>query len=858
MTAYPTQSGTLSLSTGDTLDGYTIGRLVGQGGTSAVWEAVATGSDTRVAIKQLLFTGGSEDDLVARRFRKEAKLLEQLSQAHPRIVKVVDFIDDQRGAFLVMEFIEGQSLEALLNESGDPIEPLRALKIVHAVANVLVAVHGQGVVHRDLKPSNLLLPDQGGVKVCDLGLAGFIAEQEALPVGSVRYMAPELFLGEAATGKADIYALGMIAYEMFAGRAAFNEVFKTVLRDQRNQSVRWMKWHTNLRVGVPPLAEVNPKIPQRLSDLVARMMDKDLERRVASAEELAEAIGRHFNKHRPPDRTGGKQQRKAPPAAPNAVEKTAELKKKRKWPMYLALVVIIIASGVGIYFALDKQAKEQAVVDAVVGQAVTLLASADAAYLEGDFGKALADFTQASKLDQSMLEPRQRDRIEAGMLLNRARLALSEDDLPAAAEQINKLDRMNPPNDPIYPHDTVQDLSDEVERRQQVGRDIAAIGVMIDEGKLPQAQAALADYRGTILRDEEAASLSALSLRISAGKSQVFSDQALRIAADLADSGNLGRAIKSLEAAIREHSTPAMQDQLAAYKLQQQVGALKQRAEAADAADEYAKAIEAYTQLQTLAPDDAYEAALNDLKARRAVAAGRRLLDDGDTVGAQAKFVEALGFADNAEARGYLQRLASAADWQALVSAGDKAFGDSDFAAAARHYSEALKLDANDKLRGKLTRARVQQELAKADQAFTAGDMDRAKAAYSAALALDRNAPGAAEGLKAIDARERYNAQITRGDALRAEGRFALARSAYTDAQEILDTPEARERLDDTEYEALLGQAKAYIELEQWPAAHASLVAAGRVRPTDEVRGLLDRVVPRLPKPEEDEEEATP
>jgi len=848
MTAYPTQSDTLSLSPGDQLDGYTIGRLVGQGGTSAVWEAVATESDTRVAVKQLLFTGGADDDMLARRFRKEAKLLEQLSQTHPRIVKIIDFIDDQRGAFLVMEFIDGQSLEALLNESGDPIDPLRALKIVHAVANVLVAVHGQGVVHRDLKPSNLLLPDQGGVKVCDLGLAGFIAEQEALPVGSVRYMAPELFVGESATGKADIYALGMIAYEMFAGRAAFNEVFKTVLRDQRNQSVRWMKWHTNLRVGVPPLHEVNPKIPQRLSDLVARMMDKDLDRRVASAEELAEAIGRHFNKNRPPDRTGGKQQRKAPPAAPNAVEKTAQLKKKRKWPMYLALIAVIAASCTGIYLALDKQAKEEAAVAAVVGKAVALLQTGDAKYLEGEFAEALAAFTEASKLDQQMLEPRQRDRIEAGMLLNAARLALAEDDLPRAREGLEKLDRMNPPNNPIYPHDTVQDLRDEVERRQNVARDIAAIGTLIDEGKLPQAQAALADYRGRLLRDEEAAALGALSLRISAGKSQAYADQALATAADLAQTGDLAKAIRSLEAALKQHSTPAMQDQLDAYKLQQRVTGLRQRAEKADASDGFANAIDAYNQLQALVPEDAYEAALNDLKARRAVSQGRALLDDGDSIGAKAKFVEALGFADNAEARGYLARLESAADWQALVAAGDKAFGDSDYAAAARHYSEALRLDADDKLRGKLTRARVHQELAKAEQAFAAGDMDRAKAAYSAAMALDADAPGAAEGLKTIDARERYDAEIDRGDKLRGEGRFALARAAYTRAQQIIDTPEARQRLDDTEYEALLGQAKAYIELEQWSAAHASLVAAGRVNPTDEVRGLLNTVVPQLPR----------
>ena len=121
-----------------------------------------------------------------------------------------------------------------------------------------------------------------------------MAQQHALSLGSVRYMAPELFRDEPVDGRADIYALGMIAYEMLAGRNAFEDAFKIVLRDQRNQPLRWMKWHTNLRAKAPPLTQLNPKASPALSDLVARMIEKDPSSRIASAHELLRAIRRHF------------------------------------------------------------------------------------------------------------------------------------------------------------------------------------------------------------------------------------------------------------------------------------------------------------------------------------------------------------------------------------------------------------------------------------------------------------------------------------------------------------------------------------------------------------------------------------
>src|SRR5439155_314842 len=120
-----------------------------------------------------------------------------------------------------------------------PMDQKQVLGIVGATALALEAIHKEGVVHRDLKPSNILLPRAGGLKVVDFGIAGLVGAQEALSVGTVRYMAPELFAEGGLDGRADIYSLGIIAYEMLAGREKFNEAFRVVIRDQRNQAMRW-------------------------------------------------------------------------------------------------------------------------------------------------------------------------------------------------------------------------------------------------------------------------------------------------------------------------------------------------------------------------------------------------------------------------------------------------------------------------------------------------------------------------------------------------------------------------------------------------------------------------------------------
>ncbi|MEO1237495.1 MAG: serine/threonine-protein kinase, partial [Planctomycetota bacterium] len=293
---------TLSLKPGDTVDAYTVVDTIATTGSAVVYKAHDGLLDRHVAVKQIILGSEDSDEALRKRIRDEAAIHKRVSTTQPKhLIQFIDAVDDPRGLMLVSEYYPSTSLEDLLDRQRAPLDERQALGIVAATALGLRAIHDAGVVHRDLKPSNILLGEDGGLKICDFGLAALIESQDSLSLGSVRYMAPELLRSETADGRADVYSLGVIAYEMLAGRPNFDAAFRNVLRDQRNQAMRWMKWHTNARVAAPLLDEFLPDLPPHLTQLVARMMDKDVARRVGRADDVVEAIRRHFTGDTPDD-----------------------------------------------------------------------------------------------------------------------------------------------------------------------------------------------------------------------------------------------------------------------------------------------------------------------------------------------------------------------------------------------------------------------------------------------------------------------------------------------------------------------------------------------------------------------------
>lgn len=264
-------------------DRYRITRLLGAGGMGAVYRAEHVHMRKAFALKVLHREMTVLPEIVAR-FEREAIAAGRIE--HPNVAAATDFGRLADGAFyLVLEFIEGRSLSKALSAEG-PFSPLRAVHIARQVAEALAAAHAAGVVHRDLKPDNVMLVEREGdpdfVKVLDFGIAKVRTDdmsdgQQALTragsvFGTPEYMSPEQAKGEPVDARSDLYTLGMILYEMLAGRTAFaSEELIAILTK-------------HLTEEPPPLPK---EVPSALRDLVMRLLRKDPSERIQTASELA-------------------------------------------------------------------------------------------------------------------------------------------------------------------------------------------------------------------------------------------------------------------------------------------------------------------------------------------------------------------------------------------------------------------------------------------------------------------------------------------------------------------------------------------------------------------------------------------
>ncbi len=233
-----------------------------------------------VALK-VLPPGTLADDFARKRFRKEALALSRLS--HPNIATVFDF-DTQEGTdFLVTELIEGVTLDNKL--AAGPLPEKEVILIGMQMAEGLVAAHREGVIHRDLKPGNLRLTPEGRLKILDFGLAKRVdpadqstvtqsfSEQRGL-AGTLAYMAPEQLRGEKVDTRADLWAAGVVLYELATGRRPFEGPTTTALADEI------------LHAAAPSPQLLQPKLPARLADVILKCLEKDPENRYQSAKEL--------------------------------------------------------------------------------------------------------------------------------------------------------------------------------------------------------------------------------------------------------------------------------------------------------------------------------------------------------------------------------------------------------------------------------------------------------------------------------------------------------------------------------------------------------------------------------------------
>ena len=283
-----------SLEPGVKLGKYEVGERIATGGMAIIYKAYDPSLDRYVAVKQIA-PHLSQDPRFLERFRTEAQTLAKLSSSQANIVNVHELIQDGGQLYLVMEHVEGTTLRVLMDRGPVPLQT--GLGVLLSTALGLKAMHARGVVHRDLTPANIMMAKDGALKITDFGLIGHSGGKTSLPMGTTKYMAPEMFTGAPVDARADLYSLGMIAYEMFAGPEKFAEVFRDVLRDERAQQVRWMHWHSNPALKVASLRDLQPGVPPLVVKIVERMMEKDPSRRFASSEQIIKWLRRIFVMH---------------------------------------------------------------------------------------------------------------------------------------------------------------------------------------------------------------------------------------------------------------------------------------------------------------------------------------------------------------------------------------------------------------------------------------------------------------------------------------------------------------------------------------------------------------------------------
>ena len=265
----------MSFVKGENVGAYQIIEQLGQGGMATVFKAYHPALDRDVAIKALHPAFMEEGGFLAR-FQREAKVVARMD--HPNIVPIYDYAEHEGRPYLVMKYVEGETLKARLARGS--LSKSELLDIVEAVGKALSYAHGEGILHRDIKPSNILLCKDGSIYLADFGLAR-IAELGAstlsgdMLMGTPHYISPEQARGESDLDKrTDVYSFGVVLYELIVGRVPFDS------------DTPFSIIHDHIYTPLPLPSEINPQVPDHIQKFLLKALFKDKEDRFATVEEM--------------------------------------------------------------------------------------------------------------------------------------------------------------------------------------------------------------------------------------------------------------------------------------------------------------------------------------------------------------------------------------------------------------------------------------------------------------------------------------------------------------------------------------------------------------------------------------------
>ena len=319
---------------------YEVVQHIGQGGMADVFLAIDTILNRHVAIK-ILRSDQSTDAISILRFEREAQAATTL--AHPNIVEIYDVGEYKNHHYIVMEYVAGKTLKKVIRDRA-PLLNLEAVDTMKQLTSAVAEAHKRGIIHRDIKPQNVIVKSDGSLKILDFGIAtakGSAQLTQANNVmGSVHYLAPELAKGEPASPQSDIYALGIVFYEMLTGDVPF----------KADQAIQIALQH--MREPMPSVRKANPNVPQSVENIIIRATAKNPKLRYQSCDEMLNDLEKcmspeHQNDkplslNDPIDKTPAKQEKEDTKAGMTRSTSLSRIANKRT-KIYITVILVLFA-----------------------------------------------------------------------------------------------------------------------------------------------------------------------------------------------------------------------------------------------------------------------------------------------------------------------------------------------------------------------------------------------------------------------------------------------------------------------------------------------------------------------------------